>query len=209
MARNENPPFPRGQTFYSGGTIDTNALGGVQLEGMEWVFEDVDPRQGTSGASTRRTNRPVKCRLVRNDGTLTLLPKRLVQPGVTAGKVKAAAEGYPTATAGKVQGVVDEYLPSTGIPPNDIGWIVIGGPTLVLTDLAGGANNVINVDDYLVALAGATSGATTAGRVVTQDLTGATALLGNNVQNVIGVAMSAATTANTNAGILADIGSFL
>ena len=42
MARNENPPFPLGETYYNGGTIDANNLGGVHLEGQVWEFDDLD-----------------------------------------------------------------------------------------------------------------------------------------------------------------------
>jgi len=75
----------------------------------------------------------------------------------------------------------------------------------VLTALDGGADNVFNVNDVIVALTAATSQATTAGRVAPQVLTGATALLGNQVQNRLGRAMSAKTTANTNNSLLVNI----
>jgi hypothetical protein len=40
MARDEAPPFERGGTYYRGGAIDASNLGGVNLEGKEWRFED-------------------------------------------------------------------------------------------------------------------------------------------------------------------------
>ena len=76
---------------------------------------------------------------------------------------------------------------------------------MVTTDLAGGANDVINIGDVLTALTAATSGATTAGRVKPQSLAGATSVLGLEIMNMIGRAMSAATTANTGANLLVDI----
>lgn len=75
---------------------------------------------------------------------------------------------------------------------------------MMLTDLAAGANNLIPEGTVLVALTAATSGATTAGRVAPQDLTGATAALGLQVQNRLGYALSARTTAQTNTTILVD-----
>ena len=48
MSRDENPPWSRGETFYNGETIDTNDLGGTNLEGKEWVFEDFNPTNDTT-----------------------------------------------------------------------------------------------------------------------------------------------------------------
>jgi hypothetical protein len=206
MARDENPPFRRGETFYQGNTIDVNNLGGVQLEGKEYTFEDIDPRAGTSGATARRTSRSVRCRIVRNVGTLTLLAKRAVMVGSTAGKVWSTIDGNGFNTdPDDIQGIVDEYLPSTGCLPNDLCYIVVRGPSLCLTGLAGDATNVINVKDRLVVLAGTSSGSTTSGRVGTQILTGATAPLAKQIQNVLGRAMSAKTTSNTNNDLLVDV----
>ena len=192
MARNEAPMFPRGSTYYNGGTIDTNNLGGTQHEGKEYVFED----------NTYGTNLYVTVRIVRNVGAAALLPSRLVT--FKAGYYGQRVDGYGTTTAQGVAGVVDEFLPSAGVPVNDLFYIVTAGPTKVLTDLAGAGNNVIAQGDTLCALTAATSGATTAGRGYAP-LTGATAATtspANVLQNFFGRAMSAATTANTNTGLL-------
>ena len=208
MARNENPPFGRGETFYNGGYIDSNNLGGLQMEGAIWEFEDVDYTPGKVGAKPARTNRRVKCMIVRNVSGITLLPKRLVtfQNAGVDGRYRAGrVDGYVTTTAQRGY-PVDEYLSATnGVPNNDLFWVVIEGPSKVLTALDGGADNVFNVGDIAVGLTAATSGATTAGRVYPQDLTGATALLGNQVQNKVGYALSAVTTGNTGADLLVDV----
>ena len=201
MARDESPPWERGQTYYGGQTIDSNNLGGIDLEGKEFVFEDID--HSVVGAKPKRSGKRVKVRVVRNVGAAALLPKGLASfvAGTTYGKRvdglarTTAAEGYP----------IDEWLPAAGVPVNDLFYIVVEGPSLVLSDLAAGANNVITAGGVLVALTAATSGATTAGRVAPQDLTGATALLANQVQNRIGVALSSKTTAETNASILIEV----
>lgn len=204
MAKQENPPFPRGETFYNGGTIDSNNLGGANLEGLIWTFEDQD--LSVNGAKTNRTNKPVKCMCVRNVGAAALLPKRLATMQVTdAGTYTGRIDGYARTTAVGPAFPIDEWLPSTGVPVNDLCWIVIEGPAVVLTDIASGAGSVFNIGDWVVALTGATSGATTAGRVAPQDLTGATALLGAQIQHRIGRALSAKTTANTAADMLIDV----
>lgn len=198
MARNENPPFDRGATY---GT--TTLTDGAQYEGHEWVFEDLD--YSVQGAKPARTNRYVRCRIVRNVAAAALLPGRLARFIKTAGNYGAQVDGY-TATTAERGYPIDEWLPAAGVAVNDLFWIVVDGPAAVKTDLAGGANNVINVGDVLVALTGATSGATTAGRVAPQDLTGATALLANQQQNRIGYALTARTTGNTDASVLVEVG---
>lgn len=202
MARDDAPPFGRGETFYGispSPTIDSTHLGGEQHKGKTWVFEDLNyssPHAGT------RTGRMVVCRCMRNVSGISLLPSRLVSAVVgDAGK----CDGYTTTTAAPAAGVVDEWLPSSGVPNNDLFWCVIEGPSLVLSDLAGGVNNSIALDQVVVALTAATSQATTAGRVAIQDLSGATTTLGNNIQNAIGRALTALTTGQTNTTFLLQV----
>lgn len=209
MSRDENPYFARGTTFNAGNTINTSPFDGVYLEGKEFIFEDVDPRAAAASPGSspgQRTGRYVKCRIVRNVSGIALLPMRLVSGDTTAPRYTTRANGYTDLAAQDWLGVVDEYLPAAGVPANDLFWVTVAGPTLILTDLAGGANNVIAVGTRMVALTAATSQATTAGRVYPQDLTGATAVLGGQVYGVVGRALSAMTTAQTNTGVLVDMG---
>jgi hypothetical protein len=221
MARNENPPFGRGETFYNGGTITADTTqtgsakyGGAQMEGKEWDFEDISYNvTGQVGAKPNRTNRLVRCRICRNVSGINLLPSRLANfclagtsPALNGGQdFGSQVDGYASTTAQFVAGVIDEWLPAAGVPPDDLFWLVVRGPTTVLTDLAGGVNNLIAIGDVLVALTAATSQATTAGRVGEQVLTGATSPLALQAMNYIGRALSAATTANTNALLLVEI----
>ena len=197
MSRDENPPFGRGETFFQGDTA--NATDGAELEGKEWVFEDKSPTDRTA-----RSNKYCRCRIVRNTSGIALLPKRIARFELSAVDYGAQADGYTTTTA--AEGFpIDEYLPAAGVPANDLFWIVIEGPAVVLTslsdltaDLAAGA--------WVVAITAVTSQATTAGRVTNNDLTGATALLANQVLNRIGRCLSAKTTQNTNADLLVEVG---
>jgi len=195
-------PFKRGSTPYEGGTIDTNDLVGVQWEGQEWIFNDVNPHTGV-----QRTESQVRCRAVRNVSGITLLPGQLVQFSTTAGVYGTRVIGYSNATAGEGY-PVDEYLSSTtGCPNNDMCWIVIDGPAVIKTTMAGDAGNLIPVGSWVVAAtAAASTHSTTAGRVEVQVLTGATALLANQVQNRVGRALTARTTANTNTDTLYYVG---
>ena len=76
---------------------------------------------------------------------------------------------------------------------------------MILTSVADMSADVA-AGGWVVALTAATSGATTAGRVAPQVLTGATAALAAMVQNRIGRALTAKTTANTNADMLVLVG---
>jgi hypothetical protein len=203
MNHNQSPPFPRGSTFYAGGTIDSNNLGGQNLEGTLWDFPDKN--DSASGVGTERTSRTVRCMVVRNVGAAAILPKRTVTFQLTAGKPftgrvdgmtrLTAARGYP----------IDEYLPAAGVPVNDLCYIVISGPAMCLNALSNHSADIA-VGDRLVAITGATSGATTAGRLQPIDLTGATALLGDQVANFVGRAMSTALTNAGHADLLVDVG---
>jgi hypothetical protein len=222
MARQENPPFGRGETFYNGGTIVSLGIsgagsanyGGPQMEGKEWEFEDVSYNNpGQVGAKPNRTNRMCLCRIVRNVSGINLLPGRLANFTLNASDqlnggqdFGAEVDGYASTTAQFVGGVIDEWLPAAGVPAFDLFWLVVRGPSSVLTDLAAGINNNIAVGDVLVALTAATSQCTTAGRVGEQAITAtSTSPLALQVMNFIGRALSAVTTAQTNASILAEI----
>lgn len=204
MARNENPPFERGATAYNGDTIDSANLVGEQWEGQEWVFEDVDPNTGLE-----RTERFVRLRVVRNVATIALVGKRLAQFDTTAGKYGARIAGYAATTAGEGY-PIDEYLPTAGVPINDLCYIVIEGPA-VIANATGAANanfgTAAGVWGVAETAAGSTN-TTAAGRIAVQDFaTGATgATLANQVQNRVGRNLTGATTADTQADVLFDVG---
>jgi hypothetical protein len=202
MARNENPPFGRGECFFdTAATVSTDDIAHtVYLEGMEWVFEDLDYSQ--TGAKTKRTGHSVRCKLVRNTSGAALLPKRLVTFEADGLDFGQRVDGYSDTTAEGPVAVVDEWLPAAGVQANNLFWVVVEGPTRCLTDIAASASNVITAGMRLVSLTAATSGATTAGRVAPQSLAGATAPLGDQIQNSFGYALSAKTTNNTNADVL-------
>ena len=191
-------PFERGTTANTGQTVDSTTLD--NLEGKEYMVEDYSPSTGLN-----RTGHMVKLRVVRNKAAAALLPKRLVTFSTTAGKYGNQVTGYADTTAENAY-PVDEYLPAAGVAVDDLFYIVVEGPAVVLSDLAGGATNLVPVGTVLVALTAVTSGATTAGRVAPQDLTGATSPLALQVQNRLGYALTARTTSNTDADILVNIG---
>ncbi len=188
----ENMPFARGATY--GAADNTVAL---QYEGKEYLQEDM----------TYGTGQYVRLRVCRNNSGAVLKGKRTVKFNKTAGKPWSDVAGYSTVTAER-SGVIDEYLPPAGVPAGDLFYVVVEGPCLVQTGSAADATNSIAVGDALHATTGATTGATTAGRVGDAVFTGATAVLAGQIQNVVGYAMSAMTTAQTNTDILMNAGRF-
>lgn len=207
MPWNESPPFPRGETYYNGRTIDSNALEGANLEGKEYTFPDLDLATA-GGARASRSNREVRCRVVRNSAGIALLPKRVVKYKTSTYGYQV--DGYTAVTSEDFAGVVDEWLPTTGVPSNDLFYIVIQGPTVALTDIAASAANLVSQGSLLVALTAVTSQATTAGHVtVATAIAAATTdndgTVFDQAVNRIGRALSAKTTNNTNADIYVDL----
>lgn len=198
MSKQESPVFPRGDTFFGiGGTVDSTS--GLQHEGQEYVHEDVN-FSNTSSVKPHRTELPVVTRIVRNANANAALPKRVV---VLKSTNHGQIDGHCTVEAQGPCVVVDEHLPSAGCPQNDLCHVVVQGPSLVTNSLAA---STITAGDRVVAATAATAGATTAGRVKSQDTSGATTALANNVQNAIGVAVS--TTTTTGADVLINVRRF-
>lgn len=205
---NVNGALPiRGQTFLSGNANRTiTATMGVDKEGTLLEFDDVDPT-ATGGVKTKRSNRKVTCLLVRNEAAAALLPKFIAK--WKSGQRGRQVDGYTCITNEAAAGVIDEFLGSSGVAVHDLFWLTVKGPTLIKTPLEGDGTNVISVDDLLGALTAATSGATTSGRVRVNALTATSTAttdggLGNVLMNSFGRALSAKTTANTNADVLVD-----
>lgn len=193
--------FRRGATFSMGTTQTlTSTYGGSQnLEGHVGYFKD--EAVSTGGIKTNRSDRVQKCIVVRNVSAGALLPKRVVS--WASGYVGRRVDGYTTTTNAWAAGVVDERLPSSGVPRYDLFWLQVAGPCLCKTDIA--ALVSIAEGDRLVALTAATSGATTAGRVLGLIAsTNATQAIAQ-ISNQLGRALSAKTTGNTDADILVDL----
>lgn len=196
----------RGKTIYGPvNAIDTNNLVGADLLGIEKWFTDT---QNVAGAPQTRSKRKILCRLVRNSSSINLLPKRGVSFKV--GTLGTEVDGYTRTTAQGDYAVTDEYLPSGGVRPYDVFWVVVAGPAMVTTTLAADATNVIGQGDLLVAATAAASTGTTAGRFEVFAIDAAsqsTAELLNikEAMNALGRAQSAKTTGNTGVDILVDV----
>jgi hypothetical protein len=180
-------PFDRGSTFFGGVIPDGTAyLEGKNLEGKEYLTNEPDSNGGTS--------REVWLKIVRNVASIALPPKRCAKY-LADGTVPLGTrcDGLIHAVGDTPAGIVDHLLPSSGIPIGDLGYLVIEGPTIgtsVHSTFSG-----VAVGDRLVPGTGTTTVSSDAGELQKQDLTGTTATLGNNIQNVVGFADAA--VANT------------
>lgn len=228
MARNENPPFGRGETFYNLFAATTQSSSdGTQFEGKEWVFEDINPT-----TKAYRSGQYVTCRAVRNVSGIALLGSRVARfanapLADSYAQYGGQIDGYtyntplgPTVTSLASRGYpIDEFLPTAGLQNLDIGWIVVKGPASCLTDLAALAQPIV-IGDRVIAQTAATSQATTAGRIVDMFAnTASITLAAGNIQDFIGYAMNgptftasttggstwAASTNATNASVLVDV----
>lgn len=196
-----------GQTFFGGRPDSATVYGqSVSLEGTPHDFNDTAAVAGPDGRRSGRRRRAV---LVRNASTLTLEAKRIVkwQSGFRGRRV----DGYCNVDSEAVAGVVDDTIGSNGVVPGDLFWLLREGPALCHPSLAANAENVISVDDMLIALTAVTSGATTAGRVVSWNALTSTAAQATDgtaarrTFNRIGRALSARTTAQTTSDVLVDL----
>lgn len=135
-----DPPFSLSQTLGVGAGEGTSWAGAVKQ------FPDVDPVTGKVRSARVKT-----CIAVRNVANHVLLPKRAV-----AWKVGSFTEvdGYVDVSDELVAGIVDEFIPASGVAKDDIFWITVSGPTEVRL----GTGITAALGAPLVALTGATTG---------------------------------------------------
>ncbi len=214
--KQDDLPFPIGTTYFDGQTADTTTKEALNLEGKEYLTEDLNYSNPTfSSTKTLRTAYLKKVRIMRNVSGVTLAPGYLCQPqaGGTDGRFfLGRADGYariggaiPTATYPAYG--IDEFLPTTGVLANDLFYATIEGPFLgivaataanLLTDSSTGTGRPIGVGDVLVAdtAAASTFGITqlstmTCGKIAGLTIGGVTGqTLGYNLLNRIGRALS-------------------
>lgn len=210
MSENANGLPQRGKTYLTGPnrTADSTGTSSKAIEGTVKKFRDFDYTGGTPSVAPRSGGEVIAI-LVRNSSGVALLPKMAVtwKSGQRGKQVDGYADFAPDRA---IAGIVDEWLPSTGCPANDYFWLVVKGPTLALTAKEADGTNVIEVDDWLVNVtAAASTHSTSAGRVipaisVAGITTNITFAQSSNLYK-FARAMSAKTTANTNADILINV----
>lgn len=149
-------PFKRGEVGASGVL--------VQLAGIEKLFENFDPTS-TSSITPLRDATLVKCRWVLNSTGSTLHAGDAVKMTATA---RGTTITSLTGTLDQVDGIVDEFLPSTGCPTGSYCWITVKGQTRAKSD-----GTAITAGDILVASA-------TAGELLTLPASAASAIIAQN-----------------------------
>ena len=198
MADNVSGLPGRGQTLLSGAGRTLAATG--QAEKLEGILKEFNDRDSTSTARVKplRSQAKVVMRLVRNVSGIALLPKRLCV--WKTGKRYRQVNGYSYDDHAETAGVVDECLPSAGVPNNDLFWLAVKGPHLVRTAMEGNVLNYMNEGDVLTSLTAVTSQSTTAGvcrALLVNGMTATTTQAVSICLNNIGRALTARTTANT------------
>lgn len=187
----------RGHTYFEGTTVTAAlVLASNSLLGVVSQYQDIN--FGLAGsAKVLRTKNMVWGRWMRNVSGGALLPKRVVKCKIdgTGNEVLGEFDGY-AATIGTdyAAGVIDEWLPSTGCPDDDICFVVFRGPSKVTTAAAG--DTTIIVGERLIFA--------TDGKVVGQDLNPAAGTAtSNQLNSFVGRATNAVNAINTD--VLADI----
>ncbi len=194
-----------GETL-KGKDADGNLINGDKL-GQVFVFPASRVTANLRGNKSRRTGKPIKAILLRNESGITLYGKRLARLTPTAGySLCESVNGY-AAGATAVRNVVgiDEFLPAGGVADDDIFWGIFGGPFTCLVPATGaGMNGDIAVGAHLVAGTGTTTQSVTqSGRVSNITLPGTTGATDavNMAAGIVGRALSARTTQETTAGV--------
>jgi hypothetical protein len=187
-----DPGFGRGQTL--GVTVkmyEAESGDGSTIIGVRKEFRDENPRTGEL-----LSNRPVECIAVKNVSGGALLPGQVVKfkAAATSGQFSGGILGEVDATATTANalpaanglvGVVDEYLPSAGVPNNEVFWLVVRGPATVVkssTSVSAGAayGTSTTAGEAAAHTAGTTSlvgyaittSATTTGRLLVRTMAG-------------------------------------
>lgn len=162
-----DPGFGRGHTL---GVTDPEQ--GTSVTGTQKAFTDSDPR--TTNASQFYSNRAVTCLAMRNVSGGAIAPGTVV-----AFTAEDPLNSFDSAAADAtgLSGVVDEYLPATGVADQDVCWVVVSGPTAIATasadlvagdELAVGTGAVVAGGDGIFAL-----GATDTDSMLVRALVGA------------------------------------
>ena len=194
----------RGKTYLTGPnrTADSTGTTSKAIEEIRKRFKDLD--YSTANTATPRSGGEVWATLVRNSSGRTLLPKMAVV--WKAGKIGKEVDRFTNQESGPgTAGIVDEWLPSTGVAANDYFWCVTKGPSLCLKSVDG---NTIAHNAWVTAITAAgTTDSTTAGRVTAVAATTESTTTLSHALNRIGIAMSTSNTngASTNFLVYVDL----
>jgi hypothetical protein len=130
MARDENPGWARGETFYNGGGPVPGAGGyPINYQGREYLFE-VNAPDGYTQNDT--TGRQIRVKVAQNLSGAALLPGHIARYKAGTAPTECVVDGYWSVAGDFAAGVIDEFLPAAGVPNGDFFFLVIDGPTSVI-----------------------------------------------------------------------------
>jgi hypothetical protein len=200
MDRTSSPPWQLGETFYGISSGNTPASADYHwLPGKEYGFVD----------TVHGTGKEIVVRVLRNQSGIALLPGYCLNFKTSAAGdqgFETEVDGYASTLAQRTI-ICDDQLPAAGVPNLDLFYGVVKGPVLCKSGLAGDITNSIAVGDYLHAqTAAASTFSTTAGRIGEADFNSATTALAGKILAVVGRALSALTTGQTNTSLLVSVG---
>jgi len=205
------PPFELGQTLT--GTNDDGDLINTQWEGAVFQHQDLDRTSSSIRAGRGRlSGRTITAVICRNTYGSALLGKRLGLLEVDASNPRdylGRVNGYSAVFTNGGIVVIDPDLDSNGVAANDLFWGIVAGPTTILTSNADTAfNGDIASGAPIVAATAAGTTTTVGGRV--SNIAGATTQAFSLANNLVGWALSARTTGETDSDLLinADIRGF-
>jgi hypothetical protein len=185
-----------GRTLFQGMTPPTTVPDWLaKVEGTLLKFKSRGAAT-TVGAEAVNDNEECFYRLVRNDSGVTLAGGHLCSwKSAYYGK---RVDGYTTVSYATAAGVIDPLL--TSVVDDDYFLLQVSGPCLCKNSVEAAAEAHIDLHSdnvFLLACTAATSQGTAAGRVAQHVVTNAT-----QAANIVGVALSAKTSAQTNNSIL-------
>lgn len=130
MARDEAPPFARGETYFGGTVKDALYPDPDNYCGREYTFE---PNSPNGYNQNDLSGRPIRVRVVKNTSGAALLPKLVVKHAL-AKPLLGLVDGVATGAVGElIAGIVDEFLPPAGVPNGDYFYVVVEGPSVATT----------------------------------------------------------------------------
>lgn len=174
--------------------------------GRRRTFTDLDYSiSGLTSGRSQLSGYSLDAICLRNNSGITLSPKMLAQVARSGRDAVKEVIGYGATYTTQGLVLVDPFLPSSGVPNGYIFWGICNAVALCKTPMAGAGFNgdIAAMAPLVCATAAATTG-TTAGRVCNVTLPGTTGATDsyNFALSVVGRALSARTTGETNADIL-------
>jgi len=165
-----------------------------RLEGLPVCYEDIS----YVDKATKVSGREVKAILVKNVSGIALKPGQLVT--WATGYVGRKVDGYARTTGGKIAGIVDDWLPAAGAADDQIFNLIVKGPVRVKSPTDNGGGDIASGDHLTAdtATTAAATNSTTGGRAAKIDAD-TTNLTGEYERRIIGIALEANLSSNTDA----------